>query len=95
MWARLIMITLAYERLFTPLSRHLLHATGRRLSLMKFMRYLTRHLGVLTALLDPAPRLGKACTKALLRYCAYDKRRRSNFSLDMDLALAHVRTHSP
>lgn len=89
--ARLIMITLAYQNLFLPLSRRLRLRAGRHLSLMKFMRYLSRNLGVLPALLDPA-RLAAPCAQALVRYCAYEKRRRSNFALELEIALARTET---
>ena len=80
--ARLILITLVYERLFLPLAGRVCRIAAKRLSLMKFMRYLSRNLHVLPALLN-AHDLPDHLWQALLRYCTYEKRRRSNFADEM------------
>jgi hypothetical protein len=76
--ARLIMITLSYEKLFTPIARRLYRKTGKRLSLMKFTRYVTQNLPILIRLLN-AHRPCSTLTEALLRYCTYEKRERYTF----------------
>jgi len=81
--ARLIMITLAYERIFLPLLCRLRKTNNKLLSLIKFMRYITLNLNLIPIFLSrrsPPPRL---CS-ALLRYCSYDKRCRTNFIAEME-----------
>jgi hypothetical protein len=84
--ARLIMITLAYERLFSPIAGLLYRKTGKLLSLFKFSRYVTQNLPVLIRLLN-ARNLCSTLTQALLRYCTYDKRKRSTFIEDTESIL--------
>jgi hypothetical protein len=80
--ARLIMITLAYERLFLPLSQRL----GIRISLMKFMRYITQNVSYIPRLINSALPSPELC-RAVQRYCAYDKRKRPNFVIGMEAIL--------
>jgi len=80
--ARLIMITMAYERLFLPLSQRL----KTPISLMKFMRYLTQNVSYIPKLFKSAAPPPELC-RAVQRYCAYDKRRRPNFVIGMDAIL--------
>jgi hypothetical protein len=84
--ARLIMITLAYERLFLPLLGHLYRTSGKLVSLMKFMRYITQNLALLPSLLNSPVRPSQLCG-ALQRYCTYEKRNRSNFMTGMEAIL--------
>ncbi|HYK91325.1 MAG TPA: IS4 family transposase [Acidobacteriota bacterium] len=81
--ARLIMITLAYERLFSPLVGQVYRATGKLISLIKFTRYITQNLSVLPRFLN-AHRLHPQSCRALQRYCTYEKRNRSNFMTDVE-----------
>jgi hypothetical protein len=84
--ARLIMITLSYERLFLPLFCRLRKTNHEPLSLIKFMRYITRNFNLLPVFLNrrsPPPRL---CS-ALQRYCSYDKRCRTNFISEMEVII--------
>lgn len=87
--ARLIMITLAYERLFLPLSGILRKTCKKSLSLIKFMRYITQNLNLLPMLLNrrsPPPHL----RFALQRYCSYEKRRRPNFITEMEAIIQRI-----
>jgi len=84
--ARLIMITLAYERLFVPLLGQLYRASGKLVSLIKFMRYITQNLALLPRLLN-SPTLPPQLCGALLRYCTYEKRNRPNFMTGMEAIL--------
>ncbi len=87
--ARLIMITLAYEKLFLPLSCTLLKKYKRSLSLIKFMRYITQNLNLLPIFLNrrsPPPRL----RSALMRYCSYEKRCRTNFVSAMETIILRI-----
>jgi hypothetical protein len=80
--ARLLLITCATNLLHGPLAAVLRHRYERRLSLLKFMRYLSggqvNFLRALRSLL-----IGDAHAhtfhKALVRYCCYDKRKRQNY----------------
>lgn len=81
--ARLLLITCATNILHGPLAATLRHGYGRRLSLLKFMRYLSvgpaNFLRALRSLsTDDAQ--ARAFHKALVRYCCYDKRKRQNYS---------------
>ena len=87
--ARLILITLAYQSLFVPFAARLRRAASRPLSLMKFMRYLSRNLHVLTDLLDPhGP--NPLLWQALLRYCTYERRRRPTFTDQLESILPRI-----
>jgi hypothetical protein len=89
--ARLILITLAYERLFLPLLGQVDKATGRLLSLIKFTRYITQNLALLPRLLN-SPRLQPQQWRALQRYCTYEKRNRANFMTEMEAILLKTGT---
>jgi hypothetical protein len=80
--ARLLLITCATNILHGPLEAVLRRRYERRLSLLKFMRYLSGgQLNFLRALRSLL--IGDAQThtfhKALVRYCCYDKRKRQNY----------------
>jgi hypothetical protein len=84
--ARLIMITLSYQRLFVPLLRWLDRTSGKIVSLTKLMRYITRNLELLPKYLSASIPPPKIC-KAVLRYCTYEKRHRPNFIVEMEAIL--------
>ena len=84
--ARLIMITLAYERLFLPLLGQVYKASGKLVSLIKFTRYITQNLALLPRLLN-SPTLPPQLCRALQRYCTYEKRNRPNFMTRMEAIL--------
>ena len=81
--ARLLRITCATNILHGPLAAALRRRHGRRLSLLKFMGYLSagpanflRALRCLCSAAAPA----RAFLKALARYGCYEKRKRQNYS---------------
>lgn len=84
--ARLIMITLIYQKLYMPLLSQLYRTKGKVVSLLKFTRYTTRNLEIL-------PRLSNSLTtsaellEAVLRYCTYGSRKRLTFQNEMDAVL--------
>ncbi len=84
--ARLITITRAYERLFTPLARQVLATSGRCLSVLKFTRYLSRHPERWWQLAQQP--LSADLEQTLVRYCTYDQRTRPNFPHQCECALA-------
>lgn len=87
--ARLIMILLFYHNAFMPLRCEVLRKYQQELSLMKFMRFVTRNLGLLQKLLVSRC-WNETLLNAITRYCAYEKRKRQNFmtifnNISMDL----------
>lgn len=84
--ARLIMITLTYQRLFVPLL-HKIGRTGSKIvSLIKLMRYITQNLELLPQYLsNPIP--SHQICKTVQRYCTYEKRHRPNFIARMEAIL--------
>jgi len=87
--ARFIMIVVLYQDLFLPLSGLVQATTDRVLSLMKFIRYITRNLTRIPELLKcTSPQ--SANFRALLLYCVYDKRKRPNFMTKTQRVLAEI-----
>ena len=80
--ARLLVVTLLFRAAFTPLCHTVRKQTGKDLSLMKFMRYATRHLGQVARLGRKAP--PAEVINALSRYCTYEKRKRATFMSLLD-----------
>lgn len=81
--ARLLLIACATNLLHGPLEASLQRRYGRRLSLLKFMRYLSvgpaNFLRALRSLSMSDPEV-RSFHEALVRYCCYDKRKRQNYS---------------
>lgn len=80
--ARLLLITCATNLLHGPLAAALRRRYKRRLSLLKFMRYISRDpLNLMRALRSLLLADNQAHTfhKALVRYCCYDQRKRQNY----------------
>ena len=84
--ARLIMITVAYERLYLPLLDQLYRANGELVSLLKFMRYITRNVDLLPRFLK-SPTIPRELREAVRRYCTYEKRNRPNFQTELGAIL--------
>lgn len=81
--ARLLLIACAANILYSTIEPILRHKYRRRLSLLKFMKYLSsnpvnflRALGSLSMTQTQTP----SFHETLLRYCCYDKRKRRNYS---------------
>ena len=87
--ARFIMIVVLYQGLFVPLSRLVRTTTDRTISLMKFMRYLTRNLTRIPRLMACS---SSACPgfRGLLLYCTFDRRHRPNFMTKTEQILAEI-----
>ena len=75
--ARFIMITLLYERLYTPLQKSVAQQYGVCISLMKMMRFISRNLSFAVHWLDDS--YCETVTRKMVRYCAYDKRERRTY----------------
>ena len=81
--ARLLIIAACANVAYGPLERMLLQNHDRRLSLLKFMRFLSqnpaRFIQVLQSL-SLSKQENRALHETLVRYCCYDKRKRRNYS---------------
>jgi hypothetical protein len=82
--ARFIMITLLFRNLYTPLEYVVRTKCGKQLSLLKFMRYISRNVKEFIAQFIDAERK-TAATGKIIRYCTYEKRKRDNFLDLLDL----------
>jgi len=87
--ARFIMIVVLYQNLFLPLTRLVHASSGRVLSLMKFMRYITRNLTRIPEMMN-CTNLESGLFRALRLYCVYDKRKRPNFATQTQCLLAEI-----
>lgn len=93
--ARLIMIVILHQRLYLPLACAVTTKTGKQLSLMKFMRHLSKNLiDIISMVTASSP-----CTAKLMafleRHCTYDKRKRANYIDHMEEALAGMEAIIP
>ena len=92
--ARLIMISLSFTGAYVPLCVNIFQRAGKQISLMKFMRYVQKHVTLLPQMLDPqewTPDL----LNALAYYCSYDKRRRHHFVDDLNSLFAELLAIQP
>jgi hypothetical protein len=81
--ARLLIIAACANVVYGPLERTLLQNHDRRLSLLKFMRYLSQSPARLIRVFQSfslSQQENRALHEALARYCCYDKRKRRNYS---------------
>jgi hypothetical protein len=85
--ARLLIITACTNRVYGTLERTLRQIYDRRLSLLKFMRFLAkspaRFIQILRSLLL-SDHENRALHETLVRYCCYDQRKRQNYSETWD-----------
>ena len=85
--ARLLIITACTNRVYGSLERTLQQNYDRRLSLLKFMRFLAqspaRFIQVWRSLLL-SDHENRALYEILVRYCCYDQRKRQNYSETWD-----------
>jgi hypothetical protein len=82
--ARFIMITLLFGNLYTPLEYVVRTKFGKQLSLLKFMRYISRNVKEFIEQFIDAERKTASIAK-IARYCTYEKRKRNNFLDLLDL----------
>lgn len=84
--ARFIMITLYSSCLYTPLEYIVGIKYGKKLSLLKFMRYISRNAINFIEQFKDGNRRDVAIDK-IARYCTYEKRKRCNFLDSFEAAL--------
>jgi hypothetical protein len=81
--ARLLIIAACTHIVYGPLERMLLQNYDRRLSLLKFMRFLSKSPARFIRVLQShslCKQENQVFHEALVRYCCYDKRKRQNYS---------------
>jgi len=81
--ARLLIIAACANVVYGPLERLLLQNHDRRLSLLKFTRFLSQSPARFIRVLQScslSQRANRALHETLARYCCYDKRKRRNYS---------------
>ena len=76
--ARLIMITFINHKLFNIVFQKVRATSMKTLSMMKFMRYISKNLETIGRLIDSNAINGKTLN-AIIRFCTYDQRKRVNF----------------
>ena len=76
--ARLIMIVVLNHYIFNPLSHIIMKNSDKKLSMMKFMHYISINKNVIIKVLD-LKNISNKTIQALIKYCTYDKRNRKNF----------------
>jgi hypothetical protein len=81
--ARLIMIVFINQRLYGPLSELVKKKSEKRLSLMKFTRFIRRNIKFIYKILNIEKSPGRTL-KAIVRYCTYDTRSRPNFENQLE-----------
>jgi hypothetical protein len=87
--ARLIMIIFLFQHLFKPLSGKIKNISDTHLSMMKFMRYISKNLNVVPKISD-IHNISNDSLNALIRFCTYDKRKRINFEQQMEQAILEI-----
>ena len=85
--ARLLIITACTNLVYGPLERTLQQNYSRRLSLLKFMRFLSKSPAHFIRVLQSSSlckQENRVFLEALVRYCCYDIRKRQNYSETWD-----------
>jgi hypothetical protein len=85
--ARLLIITACTNLVYGPLERTLRQNYARRLSLLKFMRFLSKNPARFIRVLQSSllcDHQKQAVYETLVRYCCYDQRKRQNYSETWD-----------
>lgn len=82
--ARLTMIVLCMHKLYWPLKKRIYHLYNRDLSMFKFMNYIMKNQGqvflLIKSILHQNAEQNSRIYSNLIRYCAYDKRKRPNMN---------------
>ena len=87
--ARFVMITMSYHFLYRPLSYLVSDDSSKTLSLMKFIRYISRNGDVLERIIN-SEQVQKKEFNALIRYCTYDSRKRPTFVDQLTLVIEQL-----
>lgn len=76
--ARLIMITFINHKLFNIVFQKVRNTSDKTLSMMKFMRYISKNLETIGRLID-SKTISDKTLQAITRFCTYEQRKRVNF----------------
>jgi hypothetical protein len=87
--ARFIMIVLINQHLFNPLLSKIYKISGKHLSMMKFMRYISKNINTISRLSE-IRNVSSSALQALIKYCTYDKRKRLNFEQKMEQTIEEL-----
>ena len=82
--ARLIMICIAYHKLYIPISNFLFKNRKKVISMLKFMRFTVRHFEEIIELVTSANKFGyNKMLNLIEKTCSYDKRKRKNYNQEI------------
>lgn len=87
--ARFIMIVIINQHLFNPLMSRIKKISDKHLSMMKFMRYISKNIDIIQRISD-IQNISYNALQALINYCTYDKRKRLNFEQKMEQAIWEI-----
>ena len=89
LYARLIMVIIYIQYIFSPARIIIKEHSEKALSMIKVVRYLTKNTSKITQIVKAIEsHKDKLCRhlQTLIRYCSYDKRLRANFEQEFDSA---------
>lgn len=76
--ARFIMIIILNQHLLNPILFRIKEISDKKISLMKFMRYMSKNIDAILVISD-IYNISDKFIRAIVRYCTYEKRKRLNF----------------
>lgn len=88
LYARFIMIIIAFQHIFKPCRKIIKKLLNKNISLFKVTQYLTKNPNRINKILKEICQYSTKLTPsiaALAKYCSYDKRKRLNFQQEIDL----------
>lgn len=91
LFARFIMILICTQFVFTPCKHIIKKYYNKYLSLLKTLRYLTKHSNLIIDIINELysnKKDNKHAIERLSKYCTYDKRNRVNFEQKLELMFA-------
>ena len=90
--ARLIMICIAYQKLYIPISNFLFKNGKKTISMLKFMRLVVRHFESFLAITVSETKFGyNGMLEFIARTCSYDERKRKNYNQNFTETLEGLR----
>ena len=87
--ARFIMIIILNQHILNPVLCKIKEISNKKISMMKFMRYMSKNIDVILLISD-IHNISDKTIKALLKYCTYEKRERLNFETKMEQIISEI-----
>jgi hypothetical protein len=87
--ARFIMIIILNQHILNPVLCKIKEISDKKISMMKFMRYISKNIDVILMISD-IHNIRDKTIKALLKYCTYEKRERLNFETKMEQIISEI-----